>query len=346
MIHVLTGPDHLSALATLSGTSISSENEALYAFLLGIRWGVGHSLGLLAVGGALIALEESSSEWIGMDPLLSGVLEGFVGVFMVALGAYGLHKALQHKVVAGVVPLKTADVERGGGHGGTATPGPDATGGPRRESMEIITEMSAALNRDGDRMRTNRLASMDGSTRSGRGHGVGVGLNADSDEDSEDDVEERIFNAVESLRRNSLNDDDPEDETQFMSSLKSSAKGALSKDFVRILESRPPPMPACSMVRKHAAPESSIITHPPPPIPDWSTSLFGRMCRTCTPGGLAVAAGLVHGVAGPGGVLGVIPAVQLKDARLASVYLGTFCLTSTLVMGSFAATYGDRKSVV
>lgn len=37
----------------------------------------------------------------------------------------------------------------------------------------------------------------------------------------------------------------------------------------------------------------------------------------------------------------MIPAVQLRDARLAATYLGTFCFTSTLVMGGFAAFYGS-----
>mgnify|MGYP000445196426 CR=1 FL=1 len=36
---------------------------------------------------------------------------------------------------------------------------------------------------------------------------------------------------------------------------------------------------------------------------------------------LALVAGIIHGLAGPGGVLGVIPAVQLHDARLAVIYL-------------------------
>jgi predicted membrane protein len=50
--------------------------------------------------------------------------------------------------------------------------------------------------------------------------------------------------------------------------------------------------------------------------------------------------GILHGFAGSGGVLGVVPAVQLHDWKLATLYLGTFCLISTLVMGVFAAFYG------
>ena len=65
IVHVLTGPDHLSALATLNGMNISKQqhsNNNCDSFLLGIKWGLGHSLGLLVVGGMLIVMEESGSE--------------------------------------------------------------------------------------------------------------------------------------------------------------------------------------------------------------------------------------------------------------------------------------------
>lgn len=59
---------------------------------------------------------------------------------------------------------------------------------------------------------------------------------------------------------------------------------------------------------------------------------------------LALCAGIVHGLAGPGGVLGIVPAVQLHDWKLASCYLGSFCISSTLTMGVFACTYGTVSS--
>jgi hypothetical protein len=54
--------------------------------------------------------------------------------------------------------------------------------------------------------------------------------------------------------------------------------------------------------------------------------------------------GIVHGLAGPGGILGVIPAVNLQDFRLATIYLGSFCIISTLTMGCYATIYGKCSS--
>mmetsp|Transcript_19234 Transcript_19234/g.35377 ORF Transcript_19234/g.35377 Transcript_19234/m.35377 type:complete len:384 (+) Transcript_19234:66-1217(+) len=318
IIHVLTGPDHLSALATLSGTNISNRRSHRDGFLLGIRWGLGHSLGILIVGSVLIAVEESSSEWIGMDDMVSTTLEGLVGVFMLALGTYGLHKAFRNRATAAtgavvsMAPSSSKESLRKRNDSGTAK---DMPPNHRRASMEIVDQMSDVLNRDGDTMRNGK-------------------------EEEEDDVDRRIFHAVESLRQNSDLTEDDDDEDQFLTTLKSSAKGALSRSFVNILYSHPPPMKASSLVHKQCAPENSIALEIATSPNCFDKCISSSLGRCITPSTLALVAGVVHGVAGPGGVLGVIPAVQLRNAKLASIYLITFCLTSTLVMGCFAACYG------
>jgi hypothetical protein len=79
------------------------------------------------------------------------------------------------------------------------------------------------------------------------------------------------------------------------------------------------------------------------PIPSNDSNDGNRSCnlaQNVSTKTMAICAGIIHGLAGPGGVLGVIPAVQLHDAKLATIYLGCFCISSTLTMGVFAATYG------
>jgi len=46
---------------------------------------------------------------------------------------------------------------------------------------------------------------------------------------------------------------------------------------------------------------------------------------------------------GPGGVLGVLPAVELHAWDKALLYLASFCLTSILVMGAFAGLWGEMS---
>lgn len=56
---------------------------------------------------------------------------------------------------------------------------------------------------------------------------------------------------------------------------------------------------------------------------------------------VAFSIGIVHGIAGPGGILGVLPAVQLHSWLWSMVYLTSFAFTSTLCMGLFAMVYGE-----
>jgi ABC-type nickel/cobalt efflux system permease component RcnA len=77
---------------------------------------------------------------------------------------------------------------------------------------------------------------------------------------------------------------------------------------------------------------------------DETTRTPSRLADRISSGTLAIVAGIIHGMAGPGGVLGVIPAIQLHNWRLGALYLGSFCVSSTLTMGVFATVYGTLSS--
>ncbi len=86
--HVVTGPDHLAALAPFA-----SRNGRTATWRLGLRWGLGHAAGVAVVGMLLwllkdTALVEGFSAWA----------ERLVGVLLIAVGALGLHARLNGKI--------------------------------------------------------------------------------------------------------------------------------------------------------------------------------------------------------------------------------------------------------
>jgi len=87
VIHVLSGPDHLAAVAPLS---LDSRRRA---WTTGVRWGIGHSVGVLIVGLLSLALRE-------VLPLeaLSSWAERIVGVVLLGIGIWGLRSALTRHV--------------------------------------------------------------------------------------------------------------------------------------------------------------------------------------------------------------------------------------------------------
>jgi hypothetical protein len=113
IVHVLTGPDHLSAIATLSANVGNFQS-----FWYGVRWGIGHSIGLVVVGSIFIILsnhndddhhnhhgdnyntgnnmndpnDDSSNQTVDIPPLVESIGETFVGFFMLALGLYSMYK--------------------------------------------------------------------------------------------------------------------------------------------------------------------------------------------------------------------------------------------------------------
>eukprot|EP00483_Globobulimina_turgida_P008599 UN08617 len=88
VVHVMTGPDHLSALSTLSvGKPLKT------AFGLGVRWGCGHSFGLLIVAIIFFAV----GQHVNLS-VLSYWADLFVGIFMILLGVWYILKAFRERM--------------------------------------------------------------------------------------------------------------------------------------------------------------------------------------------------------------------------------------------------------
>jgi ABC-type nickel/cobalt efflux system permease component RcnA len=83
MLHVFSGPDHLAAVAPMTA------HRSGRGWRTGLCWGLGHSGGVLLVGGLLLLFRE-------LLPLeiLSSWAERMVGVLLVGIGLWGLRKAL------------------------------------------------------------------------------------------------------------------------------------------------------------------------------------------------------------------------------------------------------------
>jgi len=88
-VHVVTGPDHLTAVAPLA------VRRPRAAWLPGVRWGLGHSAGVGLVGLLSLGLR-------GLMPvdLLSSWGERLVGVMLFGIGLWALQRALKENVHA------------------------------------------------------------------------------------------------------------------------------------------------------------------------------------------------------------------------------------------------------
>src|SRR5687767_14042983 len=87
LVHVWSGPDHLAAVAPLS------VNRRQRAWAVGMRWGMGHSAGVLLIGVVSLCFRE-------VLPLnaVSSVAERLVGVMLIGIGIWGIRKAFWQRV--------------------------------------------------------------------------------------------------------------------------------------------------------------------------------------------------------------------------------------------------------
>ncbi len=87
LVHVISGPDHLAAVAPLSLA------RGRHDWRTGLRWGLGHAGGVLVVGLLSLVLRE-------VLPLekISSWAERLVGVTLIGVGIWGLRRAAQQHV--------------------------------------------------------------------------------------------------------------------------------------------------------------------------------------------------------------------------------------------------------
>jgi hypothetical protein len=88
--HVLSGPDHLAAVAPLAV-------QEAPAWRSGLRWGIGHSSGVLLVGMLALLLR-------GLLPLdlVSSWSERLVGIVLIGIGIWGMRLAFSGRLHAHV----------------------------------------------------------------------------------------------------------------------------------------------------------------------------------------------------------------------------------------------------
>jgi ABC-type nickel/cobalt efflux system permease component RcnA len=87
MVHVMSGPDHLAAIAPLAADSRRSMWRA------GFMWGLGHTGGVLLVGALALLMRE-----VLPIEAISSVSERLVGVALIGVGLWGIRRALRTRL--------------------------------------------------------------------------------------------------------------------------------------------------------------------------------------------------------------------------------------------------------
>ena len=86
-IHVVSGPDHLAAVAPFAAESRRK------AWDVGLRWGVGHAGGVLFIGLLSLLLRD----WLPLEAI-SAWSERLVGVVLIGIGLWGARRVVSQRV--------------------------------------------------------------------------------------------------------------------------------------------------------------------------------------------------------------------------------------------------------
>ena len=298
-VHVLTGPDHLSALVTLSANVGNFK-----AFWYGVRWGIGHSLGLILVGGIFIGIDayarshrpvsskltnttstsdswdvSSSGSTVVIPDKVSFALNTLVGVFMLLLGSYSLYR-IYRQIKYGPHDSDISHTEKHNQRNEKKT--------MNKSSNDTVLELDK---HDLHSQQDTEMGDV------GKPHEAGTILLATivPRQDTKSNSISAGSDHIHIVEYSHVHNNDTAVETTQ------------------------------SAERVHSHVHSHVVS-------------FGTLWNRKPL--LALLIGIIHGISGPGSVLGVIPAVQIHNVAYGFLYIGLFCIISTLVMGVFAALYG------
>lgn len=353
--HLLTGPDHLAAMATICGiymrSNRSSGSSRFESFMLGIKWGIGNSIGLLIVGSIMITLQQGQTsrrrrkEDIEMDVWWSVLLDGMVGIMMIALGCFGLKKACRNRkgsIVTNSMPqlgvgkddckTKKDDEDTTYTSSDTCSIQIEVVKAPLKDPVEqekqkqllddSISEMMEEILKD-DASETNSRHSFLSEALSRVSENLLGEEESNGSYDEEEHVSENDLSARSNVSGRSLMDISDR-----------------SDSFKKYDANKPKVAKASSFLKKHVTSDTSIVSSSKVP----STKGFGlnherreRAVGCLRSSALALVVGLIQGL-GATSVLGGMSASQLNDMSTA-LYLSTFCLTSTFISGGFTAFY-------
>lgn len=81
-VHALSGPDHVAAIAPIAADCRRR------AWVIGLRWGIGHSIGAIIIGLSALFLKN----FLHID-IFSSFSEKIVGLMLIGIGLWGYKKA-------------------------------------------------------------------------------------------------------------------------------------------------------------------------------------------------------------------------------------------------------------
>jgi hypothetical protein len=142
-MHVVTGADHVAVLAPFS---VEAQRRA---WTVGLRWGAGHSVGIVAVALALLY----ARDWLGVWFLAVGPGDYLVAGVLVAVGLWGLwhgrgaaqvfeRESVAHRHVHATAALSIGTLHGLVGTGATLAVLPAVALGSLAESAAFLTGFS------------------------------------------------------------------------------------------------------------------------------------------------------------------------------------------------------------